>query len=179
MAAPIVGTNPPVAAPIVGTEQTPNDTNTMIYITRRAQFSASHRLYNPTYSPERNEAVFDKCNNINGHGHNYTIEVTVRGLPDPATGYVMDLKRLAKVIDREILEKVDHKHLNHDVEMLRGVIPTAENIAVIFWQAIEPAITGGKLHGVKVFESDNNFVEYFGEPVEIPRYSELFEEAQR
>ncbi len=150
----------------------------MIYVTRRAHFSASHRLFNPTYTAEQNEAVFDKCNNINGHGHNYTIEVTVRGLPDPATGYVIDLKQLARIIDREILDKVDHKHLNYDVEMLRGVIPTAENIAVTFWQAIAPSITGGILHAVKVCESDNNFVEYFGEPVEIPRYSELLEEAQ-
>ncbi len=151
----------------------------MIYVTRRAQFSAAHRLYNPTFSDERNETVFDKCNNINGHGHNYTVEVTVKGIPDPETGYVIDLKRLARLIDEEILSRVDHKHLNVDVEFLRGVIPTAENIAVLFWQILEPKIDSGTLHAVKLYESDNNFVEYFGEPVEIVRHDTLLEEARR
>ena len=143
----------------------------MIYVTRKAHFSAAHRLYNPTFSDERNDATFDKCNNPMGHGHNYTIECTVAGNPDPLTGYVIDLKKLASLMDELIIDKVDHKHLNFDVPELRGIIPTAENIALVFWQMLEPKITDGKLHSIKVFESDNNFVEYKGEPVgEIPRY---------
>jgi 6-pyruvoyltetrahydropterin/6-carboxytetrahydropterin synthase len=143
----------------------------MVYVTRKAHFSAAHRLYNPTFSPERNEAVFDKCNNPRGHGHNYTLEVTVAGIPDPFTGYVIDLKKLAAMIDEYILDRVDHKHLNFDVAELRGIIPTAENISIVFWQLLEPRITEGKLHSIRVFESDNNFVEYRGEPVgTLPRY---------
>lgn len=137
----------------------------MVYVTRKATFSAAHRLFNPTFSDERNEAVFDKCNNPRGHGHNYTLEVTVAGIPDPLTGYVIDLKRLATIIDDEVVSKVDHKHLNYDVAELRGIIPTAEHLAIVFWQLLEPHIHDGKLHCIKVFESDNNFVEYRGEPV--------------
>ena len=84
----------------------------MIYVTRKAHFAASHRLYNPEFSDEKNDAIFDKCNNHNGHGHNYVIEVTVAGIPDPDTGYVIDLKELARVLDREVVDHVDHKHLN-------------------------------------------------------------------
>ena len=147
----------------------------MIYVTRKAHFSAAHRLYNPTFSDERNEATFDKCNNPRGHGHNYTIEVTVAGIPDPLTGYVIDLKKLSALMDEYIIEKVDHKHLNYDVPELQGIIPTAENIALVFWQMLEPKIYDGKLHSIKVFESDNNFVEYKGEPVgSIPRYKKEF-----
>lgn len=145
----------------------------MLYVTRRAGFSASHRLFNPTYSDRRNEEVFDKCNNPRGHGHNYTIEVTVRGVPDPETGYVIDLKRLARIIDEAILSHVDHRHLNYDVEFLRGVIPTAENLAVVFWERLLPHISGGQLHALRLYESENNFVDYQGEPVEIARYAEI------
>lgn len=145
----------------------------MLYITRKGQFSASHRLYNPEFSDERNEEVFDKCNNPNGHGHNYVIEVTVRGVPDPETGYVIDLKRLGRIMDQEIISKVDHKHLNLDVDFLRGIIPTAENLAVVFWQILQPKIPAGELHSVKVYESDNNFVEYLGEPVRLARHGFL------
>lgn len=145
----------------------------MVYVTRKERFSASHRLYNPTFSNERNDAVFDKCNNPNGHGHNYTLEVTVKGMPDPETGYVIDLKRLGDLIEEEIIDKVDHKHLNLDVDFLRGIIPTAENIAVVFWRILEPKITSGRLHSVRLFESENNCAEYFGDPVEIARYGAL------
>src|SRR4051812_32418085 len=125
----------------------------MVYVTRRAHFSAAHRLYNPTFSNEKNESVFDKCNNIRGHGHNYTIEVTVAGIPDPETGYVIDLKKLARLMDDLIVDRVDHKHLNFDVAELRGIIPTAENIALVFWSLLEPHIHEGKLQAIKVFES--------------------------
>jgi 6-pyruvoyltetrahydropterin/6-carboxytetrahydropterin synthase len=137
----------------------------MVYVTRKAHFSAAHRLYNPKFSDEKNEAVFDKCNNPRGHGHNYTIEVTVAGHPDPDTGYVIDLKRLADIMDEVLIDKVDHKHLNYDVPELRGVIPTAENIALVFWSLLEPHIKDGKLYSIRVAESDNNFAEYRGEPV--------------
>lgn len=145
----------------------------MVYVTRKAHFSASHRLFNPLFSDEKNEAIFDKCNNPRGHGHNYTIEVTVKGVPDEETGYVIDLKLLRDIIEDEIIEKVDHKHLNYDVEMLRGIIPTAENIAIVFWSALESKIPSGILHSIKVYESDNNFVEYFGEHVELKRYAAM------
>jgi 6-pyruvoyltetrahydropterin/6-carboxytetrahydropterin synthase len=150
----------------------------MVYVTRRAHFSASHRLFNPTFSDAKNEAVFDKCNNFHGHGHNYRLEVTVKGVPDADTGYVIDLKVLARLIEDEIIDHVDHKHLNFDVDFLRGVIPTAENIAIAFWRILEPKITSGTLHSVRLFESENNFVEYFGEPVEIHRWAALSEEAR-
>jgi 6-pyruvoyltetrahydropterin/6-carboxytetrahydropterin synthase len=136
---------------------------TIVYVTRRAQFSASHRLYNPAWSDEKNQAVFGKCNNPNGHGHNYDIEVTVGGKPPVETGMVIDLKRLADIIDAEVIDKVDHKHMNHDVDFLKGVIPTAENMAIAFWKILEPAIHEGNLVSIKLFESGNNFVEYKGE----------------
>jgi 6-pyruvoyltetrahydropterin/6-carboxytetrahydropterin synthase len=135
----------------------------MVYVTRRAEFSAAHRLFNPSFSDERNEAVYDKCNNPRGHGHNYTIEVTVAGEPEKDTGYVIDLKKLSQLLEAEIIEKVDHKHLNHDVPFLEGVIPTAENLAVAFWRILCPKITRGRLYSVRVYESANNFVEYRGD----------------
>lgn len=150
----------------------------MMYVTRRMHFSASHRLFNPTFSHEKNEAIFDKCNNINGHGHNYTLDVTVKGIPDPETGYVIDLKVLRDILDEYIIDKVDHKHLNYDVDFLQGIIPTAENIALVFWQILEPHITNGVLHSIKLFESENNFVEYFGEPITIKRFTNAIAESQ-
>lgn len=142
----------------------------MIYVKRKATFSAAHRLFNPTFSDERNEAVFDKCNNPLGHGHNYVMEVTVKGLPDPLTGYVIDLKRLKDLIDEVIIDKVDHKHLNYDVDFLRGIIPTVENLCVMFWQQLDGRLPSGQLHCVKVYESEQNMAEYFGAPVSIPTY---------
>lgn len=135
----------------------------MVYVTRRATFSASHRLYNPALSDEENQALFDKCANPNGHGHNYVLEVTVAGEIGTTTGYVLDLKELKRILTTEILAKVDHKHLNHDVDFLRGVIPTAENIAVAFWNVLAPAIPTGRLHSIRLQETENNTVEYRGE----------------
>ncbi|HCA79561.1 MAG TPA: 6-pyruvoyl tetrahydrobiopterin synthase [Bacteroidetes bacterium] len=134
----------------------------MIYVTRRLTFSASHRLFNPSFSAAENERIFDKCSNVHGHGHNYVLEVTVAGEPNPETGYVIDLKKLKAIVMREIIEKVDHKHLNHDVEFLSGIIPTAENIARAFWKILEPQITEGKLHSVRLHETENNVVEVLG-----------------
>lgn len=134
----------------------------MVYVTRRANFSASHRLFNPEWSDEKNAAVFGKCNNPNGHGHNYDIEVTVAGNPPEETGMVIDLKKLADILEAEIIDKVDHKHVNHDVDFLRDCIPTAENMAVAFWKILSPKIQEGKLYSIKLYESVNNFVEYRG-----------------
>ncbi|MCX6140185.1 MAG: 6-carboxytetrahydropterin synthase, partial [Candidatus Kapabacteria bacterium] len=116
------------------------------------------------------QAVFDKCNNIRGHGHNYVLEVTVKGLPDPLTGYVIDLKVLKTILDDVIIYKVDHKHLNFDVDFLLGVIPTVENLCVIFWQQLENRLPSGELHMIRLYESDQNVADYFGAPVSIPRY---------
>lgn len=135
----------------------------MVYITRKEHFSASHRLYNPSWSDEKNAEVFGKCNNPHGHGHNYDIEVTVAGEPPAETGMVMDLKRLSDIIQAEIVDKVDHKHMNLDVDFLQGMIPTAENMARAFWKILEAKIDEGKLVSIKLYESENNFVEYRGE----------------
>jgi 6-pyruvoyltetrahydropterin/6-carboxytetrahydropterin synthase len=135
----------------------------MVYITRKAHFCASHRLYNPEWSDDKNDAVFGLCNNPNGHGHNYDLEVTVAGSLPPETGMVMDLKKLADILEEEVVQRVDHKHLNLDVDFLRGIIPTAENMAIAFWEILDRKITQGKLHSIRVYESDNNFVEYRGE----------------
>lgn len=145
----------------------------MVYVTRKEHFSAAHRLFNPTFSHQKNQDVFDKCNNPKGHGHNYELEVTVKGMPDPDTGYVIDLKLLGRLIEDEILAKVDHRHLNEDVDFLQGIIPTAENVAVMFWKILEPRIPSGILHSIKLYESANNFVEYYGDPVTIPVYNTL------
>ncbi len=137
----------------------------MIEITRREEFSASHRLHNPAFSDAENQRVFGICNNPNGHGHNYALEVTVRG-PIPAqTGMVMDLKELKDILDREIIQKVDHKHLNLDVPFLQGVIPTAENVAKVFWEMLDSVLKkrGVQLHRVRLYESRANFVDYYGE----------------
>lgn len=135
----------------------------MIYVTRRAVFSASHRLYNEKFSDEQNDAIFDKCNNINGHGHNYVLEVMVAGEVNPDTGYVIDLKKLKKILKENVLAKLDHKNLNMDVDFLKGVIPTAENIAIGIWNELVDKIDEGKLHSVKLYETENNYIEYKGD----------------
>ena len=142
----------------------------MLYITKKVEFSASHRLFNPGFSDDRNEEVFDKCNNLNGHGHNYHLEVTVKGLPDPDTGYVIDLKKLKILLQNEILLKVDHKHLNFDVDFLKGVIPTVENLAVMFWRILENKLSSGELHRIRLYESEHSFVDYYGEKVDVKIY---------
>ena len=134
----------------------------MIYITRKLEFCASHRLFNPEYSDEKNARVFGLCNNPNGHGHNYVMEVTVRGEVHPETGMVLDLKALKKLVNEEIILKVDHKNLNVDVPFLNDVIPTAENLAIRFWETLEDKLEGGELYEIKLYESERNFVIYRG-----------------
>ncbi|MEO7992824.1 MAG: 6-carboxytetrahydropterin synthase [bacterium] len=150
----------------------------MVAIIRRETFSASHRLHNPELSAEANCALYDICNNRYGHGHNYVLDVVVEGQPDPETGYVMDLKILRDVIRDEIIAWVDHKHLNYDVPWLRGLIPTAENLAIAFWQRLEPQLQSrwGTLSLIRLAESDANLVEYRGEP--IPGWPPLKQEEQ-
>jgi 6-pyruvoyltetrahydropterin/6-carboxytetrahydropterin synthase len=135
-------------------------------ITRREEFSAAHRLHNPALGEEENRRLYGICNNANGHGHNYAVEVTVRGpLPD-GTGMVMDLNRLMVILKEELIDAVDHKNLNLDVPFLAGIIPTAENVAVAFWKRIEPRISrfeGARLERIRLYESRSNFVDYRGE----------------
>ena len=134
----------------------------MIFITRKIEFSAGHRLFNPNFSDEKNKATFGLCNNPNGHGHNYVLEVTLSGEVCNDTGMVFDLKELKKLTQREIIDKVDHKNLNVDVDYLKGIIPTAENLAIKFWEILEPKITKGHLHEIKLYESERNYVVYRG-----------------
>jgi 6-pyruvoyltetrahydropterin/6-carboxytetrahydropterin synthase len=133
----------------------------MIYLTRRFNFSASHRLFKKELSDSENEILFGKCSNPNWHGHNYLLEVTVCGEPDPDTGFIVDIKNIKEVVNRNIIEKVDHKNMNVDVGFMKNIIPTTENIASGFWQILEPILKSNsyKLYSVKLFETENNFVE--------------------
>lgn len=135
----------------------------MVYITRKATFSAAHRLYNPQLSDEENERLYGLCNNPMGHGHNYTVEITVCGEPDPRDGMVVDLGLLGEVIDELVIKKVDHKFLNYQVDFLRGVIPTAENLARRFWGVLHDKLPRGRLFEVRVHESEHNCAFYRGE----------------
>lgn len=135
----------------------------MIYVTRRAEFSASHYYHNPQWSAEENQRVFGKCANPHGHGHNYTVEVTVAGEVDPRTGMVLDLKDLKKILEKEVLDLVDHKFLNKEVPVFASKIPTTENIAVEIWKWLSPKLTFGKLHRIRLYESPDLYVDYYGE----------------
>jgi 6-pyruvoyltetrahydropterin/6-carboxytetrahydropterin synthase len=138
----------------------------MVFLTRRATFSASHYYWNDAWSKEKNEQVFGRCANRNGHGHNYTLEVTVAGEPDAVTGFVVDLKWLKDVIEREVMTAYDHRHFNLEVPEFANRIPTSENIAIAAWQRLEPAIAkagGAKLSRVRVYETPEIFAEYRGE----------------
>jgi 6-pyruvoyltetrahydropterin/6-carboxytetrahydropterin synthase len=137
----------------------------MIFITRREHFNAAHRLFKPEYSDEQNLAVFGKCSNPNWHGHNYTLFVTVRGEIDPATGFLVNLKHLSTLITELVVDKLDHKNINIEVDFMQGIMASTENLAVGIWKQLQPAIAqlGATLHCVKLFETENNFVEYYGE----------------
>ena len=135
----------------------------MIYVTRREVFSASHRLNNPELSEEENAELFGKCNSPNWHGHNYTLEVVVAGVPNPKSGYVIDLSVLKKIIQDNVTSKLDHKNLNLDVEFMKGKITSSENLAVEIWKQLVDKIPSGKLYSIKLYETENNYVEYKGE----------------
>jgi len=134
----------------------------VVFLTKEVEFSAAHRLANPAWSEERNREVFGPCSNPQGHGHNYRLQVTVRGRIDPETGMVLDLKRLKEIVNGEFREKCDHRDFNRDVEFMRGILPTAENIVIKAWELIEPHLEPGSLHHVRLYETDRNFVDYYG-----------------
>lgn len=138
----------------------------MVYLSRLEHFNAAHKLFNPNWSEERNKEVFGPCSNENWHGHNYELIVTVKGQPDPETGFVIDLKQLSILIRKQIIEKVDHKNLNMDVPFMSGKLASTENLVIEFWNILAPlisTISTAQLHCLKLFETPRNFVEYYGE----------------
>lgn len=135
----------------------------MIYVTRRAEFSASHYYHNADFTPEENQLIFGKCSNPLGHGHNYTVEATVGGAIDPTTGMVMDLKELKMLLEQEVIQRMDHKFLNKEVPAFAGKNPTTENLAVEIWNLLAPKLQHGKLHRIRVYETADLFVDYYGE----------------
>ena len=133
-----------------------------VTVTRRLRFNAAHRVHNASLSDEENRRLFGKCNNPNWHGHNYTLEVSVTGEIDESTGYVHDLGALRDLVLREVVDKVDHKNFNLDVDFMHGVNPTSENIIIAFWGVLEPHIGAGRLTRLRLWETENNYVEYEG-----------------
>ena len=137
----------------------------MVYITRREHFSAAHRLFLPEFTDEKNYEIFGKCSNPNWHGHNYILFITVKGEVDPHTGLTIHLRHVSKLIQDKVLEKVDHKNLNLEVDFLAGKVPTSENVAIGIWNVLADGIRqlGGNLHCVRIEQSENNIIEYYGE----------------
>jgi 6-pyruvoyltetrahydropterin/6-carboxytetrahydropterin synthase len=135
----------------------------MVYLTRKAEFSASHVYHNPDFSLEENRRIFGKCNNPNGHGHNYLLEVTVKGEVDQHSGFVVDLKQLKEIMQREVLDAMDHRFLNKEVPEFMHQIPTTENLAIVVWQRLAPKLTKAALHRVRVYETPDLFVDFYGE----------------
>ena len=136
----------------------------MVYLTRKERFNAAHKLWVKDWSKKKNERVFGKCANKNWHGHNYTLWVTVKGKPDPKTGFIIDVKKLSKLVRKVIIDKVDHSNLNLDVDFIpKGMQPTTENLVILFWQLLEPHLKKCKLHSIRLFETETIYAEYFGE----------------
>lgn len=133
----------------------------MIFITRKEHFNAAHKLICPHWDARKNEEVFGKCANENWHGHNYDLWVTVKGEPDPETGFVMNTQILSGLIKEVIIEKTDHRNLNLDID-LQGLQPSTENIAIWIWNRLKPHIKNGELHSIKLQETENIYVEYYG-----------------
>lgn len=134
----------------------------VVSITRQVHFNSAHRLHNPSKSQRWNVEKYGLCTNPHWHGHNYVLEVTVRGEPDPETGYIMDLGDLKRILHEAVVDKCDHRNLNDEVPFLRGVIPSTENLVIAFWNEIEPHIEAGRLHCVRLYETPRNFAEYHG-----------------
>ncbi len=134
----------------------------MIYITRRETFNAAHKLARTDWSDEKNLEVFGKCSNPNWHGHNYELFVTVKGEPDPETGFLVDLKVLKHIIQTIIIDKLDHQNINLDVDFMKNKMASTEILAIEIWNQLIPHIEGSTLHSIKLYETQNNFVEYFG-----------------
>ncbi len=139
----------------------------MIYVSRKEHFNAAHKLTNPKWSREKNIEVFGPCANENWHGHNFDLYVTVKGNPDPETGFLVDWKKLSKLIKKEILDKVDHKNLNMDVDFMEGKLASCEILVMEFWKILKPKIPSitkyGELHKIRLFETPRNFVDYYGD----------------
>ncbi|MGI4755717.1 MAG: 6-pyruvoyl trahydropterin synthase family protein [Janthinobacterium lividum] len=135
----------------------------MIFLTRKAEFSSAHFYRNTAWSDEKNREVFGKCANPHGHGHNYTLEVTVAGEVDPLTGFVVDLKLLKDILEREVVNVYDHRHLNHEVPEFATANPTTENIAVAIWKRLHGKVPNARLHRVRVYEMADLFADYYGE----------------
>ncbi len=136
----------------------------MVYLTRRERFSAAHRLFNPALTDRENEKVYGLCANPNWHGHNYILWVTIHGEVNPKTGYVVDLKQLSQVMREKVIDKLDHKNINLEVDFMKDQFISTENLAIGIWKELNPFLVelGVKLHSVKLQETENNTVEYFG-----------------
>ncbi len=138
----------------------------MIYISRKEHFNAAHKLYNPQWSEEKNKEVFGPCSNANWHGHNFELIVTVKGEPDPDTGFVCDLKKLSVLIREKVIEKLDHKNLNMDVDFMKGKMASTEILTMEIWKILAPEIKAispnAALHCLKLYETPRNYVEYYG-----------------
>jgi 6-pyruvoyltetrahydropterin/6-carboxytetrahydropterin synthase len=139
-----------------------NDNKGLIYVTRKLHFNAAHKLYNPNWSEEKNIEVFGKCANSNWHGHNFDLYVTVKGTPYPETGFVIDLKVLKDLVEEKIISKIDHRNINLDVDFMAGQMASIENLAIAIWNELNPFITSGQLHCIKIYETPRQYVEYFG-----------------
>lgn len=139
----------------------------MVFVSRKEHFNAAHKLYNPAWSKEKNAEVFGPCANENWHGHNFELIVTVKGKPDPDTGFVVDLKKLSTLIRSEVVERVDHKNLNLDVPFMQGKLASTENLAIEIWRLLDEKVKAiskfGSLHCVTLYETPRNFVEYYGD----------------
>lgn len=136
----------------------------MVYLTRIEHFNAAHKLYNPHWSNEKNEEVFGRCANENWHGHNFELYVTIKGHPDPDTGFIYDAKKLGALIQEKVIEKLDHRNLNIDVDFMKGKMCSVENLVVGIWNELMPELPAGvSLHSLKLVETTKIFVEYFGE----------------
>jgi 6-pyruvoyltetrahydropterin/6-carboxytetrahydropterin synthase len=140
-----------------------NNRKKTVYITRKEHFNAAHRLYNPNWTDEQNEAFFGKCANKHFHGHNFDIYVTVKGEADPETGMVLDLKKLKRLMHTYIIDKLDHQNINEDVDFMKGKLASIENLVIEIWNQLEPHIDRGQLHCIKLYETERQFVEYYGE----------------
>ncbi|MEO7265336.1 MAG: 6-carboxytetrahydropterin synthase [Ferruginibacter sp.] len=136
----------------------------MLYITRKEHFNAAHKLFNPSWSKEKNDDVFGKCANENWHGHNFDLYVTIKGWPDADTGFVYDVKKLSEIIKEYVTEKLDHKNLNEDVDFMKGKICSIENLVIEIWKQLAPNLPSQvQLHSLKLYETPRIFVEYFGD----------------
>jgi 6-pyruvoyltetrahydropterin/6-carboxytetrahydropterin synthase len=135
----------------------------MVYLTRKEHFNAAHQLYNPDWSEQKNNEVFGKCANKNFHGHNFDIYVTVKGEPHPETGFIMNAHLLSRIIKKEVVERLDHKNLNLEVPELEGKMCSTENLVMQIWKWLEPCITECSLHRIQLWETENIFVEYYGQ----------------